>query len=583
MAQYTVNLMRKLWSSLPVFVKAYLISSGLLVVGLLYLRVSYLTTGSVLSLTTSPTPVASSSTSDQQLQCQATGCYWTGTYCYCSGSTQTTGGTPTPSPFQTTEVPSPTPLRTAIEPTPSPVTYLTNPNSTPTPTPYKTTTLSSPTPFKATSSPIATKSPETLCKLTSGCTWTGLTCSCNTTVKTETTSGTSPKPSSSPIQLSRKAICEQRKSCSWNGLECKCLDGIFPITQPQSAEASSDDEKPNIFADKHIEDNRSCMERLLSKDRVAEIRSGISKPTWSEQQILTSCFLPTRVEVTINRDYVIPDEVSTCLKSTLTESRYNEISSGKSKPNEDEKIAGWKCFAPSIQNPTNDSIVIPQPKIILSEGVNRCIKDILGEEKYLKLTEGTLSPNNAIIEKAKVCVQKNNQEIQNKLIQDIVPPAPQISLLSPVKSGTVQITSVKKEITQRNNQKVPGTRLEGSGPANSVIYVYVYSEPIVVSVKTDTNGKWSYVLQKALDDGQHNVYVAAKEPNEELVRSEVIPFTLVRTAQAADNSEDIEIVTNQSNDTYSTFIMYGLILIGVGVLSVIILFKYSFNKKSNIS
>jgi hypothetical protein len=86
--------------------------------------------------------------------------------------------------------------------------------------------------------------------------------------------------------------------------------------------------------------------------------------------------------------------------------------------------------------------------------------------------------------------------------------------------------------------------VSGTALPNSYVTVYVFSTPIVVTVKTDNRGEWSYEFDQELDNGQHEVYVATVNNSGKLVaRSNGIPFT--KTAEAAaigsfqvnDNSE----------------------------------------------
>jgi hypothetical protein len=73
---------------------------------------------------------------------------------------------------------------------------------------------------------------------------------------------------------------------------------------------------------------------------------------------------------------------------------------------------------------------------------------------------------------------------------------------------------------------------EGTALPNSVITLYIYSTPIIVAVKIDASGHWTYSLDKELDNGQHEVYVATVDNSGKiLAKSSPIPF--IKTAEAA--------------------------------------------------
>lgn len=75
-------------------------------------------------------------------------------------------------------------------------------------------------------------------------------------------------------------------------------------------------------------------------------------------------------------------------------------------------------------------------------------------------------------------------------------------------------------------------KIEGFGPPNTSLTVYVYSDdPTVLKVKTDQDGSWSYVLDNNLEDGEHQVYVALTGDGGE-ISAKSNPLVFVKTAQA---------------------------------------------------
>lgn len=75
------------------------------------------------------------------------------------------------------------------------------------------------------------------------------------------------------------------------------------------------------------------------------------------------------------------------------------------------------------------------------------------------------------------------------------------------------------------------TKISGKGTPNSFLTIYIYSDPIVVTVKTDSDGNWSYELDRDLEDGNHEVYVAVTDATGRIsAQSSPIPF--VKTAEA---------------------------------------------------
>lgn len=76
-----------------------------------------------------------------------------------------------------------------------------------------------------------------------------------------------------------------------------------------------------------------------------------------------------------------------------------------------------------------------------------------------------------------------------------------------------------------------GILLSGVALPNSFVTLYVYSTPVVVTVKTNDDGSWSYAFDKELEDGQHEVFVGVTDNAGKLVAKSK-PFAFIKTANA---------------------------------------------------
>jgi hypothetical protein len=97
-------------------------------------------------------------------------------------------------------------------------------------------------------------------------------------------------------------------------------------------------------------------------------------------------------------------------------------------------------------------------------------------------------------EKVLLGLDPTNSEIIKIVVED-----PTVSKAPIVSAYRVE------EITMNENKEIV---LKGKALPNSYITLYLYSTPIVVTVKTDSNGEWQYVLDQELEDGKHTVYTA---------------------------------------------------------------------------
>ena len=151
-----------------------------------------------------------------------------------------------------------------------------------------------------------------------------------------------------------------------------------------------------------------------------------------------------------------------------------------------------------------------------------------------------------------------------------------------VKNNLYKITNIES-VNINNENKI---KLTGKGLPNSFITIYVYSSlPIILTVKTDENGDWSYILDKQLDDGDHEVYVAITDNTGKITaKSEPLPFVNVAGAVSLkDSNSHIEAsmppLQNRANSDMLLILAITLLSLGL-VFSIISLgVAYKASKK----
>ncbi len=127
--------------------------------------------------------------------------------------------------------------------------------------------------------------------------------------------------------------------------------------------------------------------------------------------------------------------------------------------------------------------------------------------------------------------------------------------------------------------------IKGQALPNSYITLYIYSTPMIVTVKTDKNGDWQYILDKELEDGNHTVYTATVNNTGNIV-AKSIPFTFVKTAEAVSlkdvlPSEVVEASEIEKPGFLQTNNIF-IIIVGIIILAGIILTLIGvFSKKPN--
>ena len=107
-----------------------------------------------------------------------------------------------------------------------------------------------------------------------------------------------------------------------------------------------------------------------------------------------------------------------------------------------------------------------------------------------------------------------------------------------VYSINLEFRPIKEEATTTSSEeKLPVFKefinFSGKALPNSFVTLYIFSNPVVVTVKTDISGTWTYTLDQELENGNHELHLAVVDAGGKiLVKSPSVPF--VKRAEAVE-------------------------------------------------
>lgn len=110
---------------------------------------------------------------------------------------------------------------------------------------------------------------------------------------------------------------------------------------------------------------------------------------------------------------------------------------------------------------------------------------------------------------------------------------------------------------------------EGSALPSSYVTLFIYSTPIVVTVRTDDSGAWTYEMTQELENGEHQMYVATVDGSGRiLARSNPILFTKSAEAATIGIAGSLDTAGNAQNFLKDNFILITLaVLIAIVILT----------------
>lgn len=109
--------------------------------------------------------------------------------------------------------------------------------------------------------------------------------------------------------------------------------------------------------------------------------------------------------------------------------------------------------------------------------------------------------------------------------------------------------------------------ISGRGLPNSFVTLYIFSTPIIITVKTEDDGSWNYRFDKELEDGEHQVFVGVTDNAGKIVAKSQ-PFTFVKEAQAFSPVDAEGAAANfvSSGDSSPTLLSQNTLLVALGAV-----------------
>lgn len=157
-----------------------------------------------------------------------------------------------------------------------------------------------------------------------------------------------------------------------------------------------------------------------------------------------------------------------------------------------------------------------------------------------------------------------------------------------IRADVLSVSEVVPVIETDTSRGTPGVQAEIRGKAlpNTFVTLFIFSTPVVVTVKTDADGSFVYQFDKELEDGAHEVYVAVTDNTGDIIaKSQVFSFIKEAEAFTVNDTTVIPAATTDPNTAPQARELYQVIIamavLAFGLILLIIGLTIRKQKKSN--
>lgn len=327
------------------------------------------------------------------------------------------------------------------------------------------------------------------------------------------------------------------------------------------------------FASELPHDSEDCLRKALGDEAFKEISSGLRSPTLEEKTRARSCFeSETNTVVMQTQRQALSGDIDKCLVLALGNQRYREIQRKNTTLTIQEREKAQRCFGVS-SNPLKPHVTYSLP-----EDVKSCLSSTVTDERMEELKLGKDKPTESEKEDVKSCLANLN-DVQTKIVPA---PSEEVPFMEEVKAVQVKSTFTQ---TVKMGENVEDKRLvlSGKGPKNTIVDIYIYSDPIVVTTQTDENGDFIYKMSEPLNSGSHIAYAVYKQNDGTNVRSAVYNFEVAAADTSANNLLNEEQASKAPNRFVYYVIAFVVAALGLSLIGVYFAFRTFRTKKTTSS
>lgn len=194
-----------------------------------------------------------------------------------------------------------------------------------------------------------------------------------------------------------------------------------------------------------------------------------------------------------------------------------------------------------------------------------CVEEILTTKRYTEINSGGSRPTADESTKIATCFAPSKYVLPSNFSP--VDPAKVSDLES---SDIVSVSNLENVTIKVDSKDKQTLKITGKTTPNSTVILYVYSDPLVITTKSDGDGNWQYTIEDPLEPGKHEVYAIVDNGDGVYKRSDPMSFLISTASASAVNPNGMSLTLSEPPKKTPTQSNTNLIVYIAGSIAVLI-------------
>lgn len=225
---------------------------------------------------------------------------------------------------------------------------------------------------------------------------------------------------------------------------------------------------------------------------------------------------------------------------------------------------------------------ITSSKLQVSKITQSCLESEINPDRYLEIINKDSLMTANELEKTMNCFA-TSKYILPSIFSPINPL--EIEKIN-VDSRLVSISKIENIPTTAESNNRETLKISGKSKPESLVLIYIYSDPLIITTKSDKEGNWQYTINDPMQPGKHEVYVVVNKEDGSFNRSNPFEFIISNVAASELNPNGLNLklsgnpteTASQSNNNLIYYVTVSTCVILVAIMILLIIIKINKNK-----
>jgi hypothetical protein len=183
---------------------------------------------------------------------------------------------------------------------------------------------------------------------------------------------------------------------------------------------------------------------------------------------------------------------------------------------------------------------VTSSQVQVSTITKSCVETEITTERYTAINSGASRPTAEELTKIANCFATSKYILPSNFS-----PIDPLQINSLAIQGTASVNKPENVTKKDDSGDRLTLKITGKAKPKSIVVVYIYSDPLVITTSTDSDGNWQYTLEDPLEPGTHEIYAVVNKGDGTYERSNPMSFFISTVGASAVNPKGLSLTLGE--------------------------------------